>query len=103
MKIKLANNQEINIKRLSKCYHPEDDRYELNMIIDSSEGGLEDVVGVLTEENTKSVILSREDYADARFTNLKLNYSSEDITDNSHEISAFFDISSKEASAISEA
>ena len=35
MKIKLTNNQEINIKRFSKCYHPEDNRYELNMIIDS--------------------------------------------------------------------
>lgn len=102
MKITLANNQEITIKRLSKCYHPEDDRYELNMIIDSSEGSLEEVVGVLTEANTKSVTLTREGYADVSFSDLKLNYSSEDITDNSHEISAFFDISSKDASTISE-
>lgn len=102
MRIKLADNQEIPIKRLSKSYHPEDSRYDLNVIIDASDATLEDIVNICTVANTKTVTLIRDDVADVTFTDLKLTYSSEDITESSHEVNAFFNLSPVDASIISD-
>lgn len=102
MKIKLANEQEIVIKRLSKTYHAETSSYDLNIVIDTSERSLEDIVNALSEANTKSVTLIRDDTADVVFTDLKLTFSSEDITELNHEINAFFDLKPSDANLISE-
>ena len=102
MKIKFVDNQEIAIQRLTKSYHPEDSRYSLNVIINADDASLEDVVNICTAENTKTVTLIREGVDDVTFSDLKLTYSSEDITESSHEINAFFDLNSADASTISE-
>ena len=100
MKIRLADNKEITIKRATKMYHAEDSRYELSVIIDSSVNSMEDVIAMVTEDNTKVVTLIRDNLDDIVYTNLNFTFSSENISETQQELSLFFDMDPTDTSPV---